>query len=532
MEDNLPIEQRIKNTFAAPHWGKIGIKHHHGIDVPLFSLKTAESCGIGEFTDLTPLIQWCKDIGFDVIQLLPLNDTGNQPSPYSIISAFALNPIHLGLTQLPYHEEELVLSDIIQKLKKLNTLQRIDYLEVQKLKEQFFKIYFEKFFPRFANSKTYQNFVETQDWLRNYGLLKSLKEEFKWASWESWESPFKHPSQTVLHELYDKYKKEIQYHIFIQYLCFSQFIEVKKVADRLGVFLKGDLPILISRDSVDVWLHPEIFDLSYEAGAPPDMYNWDGQVWGFPIYNWENLEKENYQWWKKRLEVASLFYHLFRLDHVVGFFRIWAVPLGKRGNQGKFIPEDEQLWIKNGKEILQEILASSTMLPIAEDLGTVPPESRKCLIELGIPGTRVMRWERMWDEDKRFIPFDHYHPLSMTTLSTHDSETLEQWWRTQGKEVKDFSDFLNRPFLPELNSEYRYELLKKSHETSSLFHINLLNEYLALNPEFVWEKPEDERINLPGIISDKNWSYRLKVPLETIIKNDEFKKSLQSLINN
>jgi 4-alpha-glucanotransferase len=200
-----------------------------------------------------------------------------------------------------------------------------------------------------------------------------------------------------------------------------------------------------------------------------------------------------------------------------------------RGNQGKFIPEDERLWIAHGRAILQEIIGASSMLPIAEDLGTVPPASRKCLKELGIPGTRVMRWERYWDEDKRFIPFDQYQPLSMTTLSTHDSETLDQWWKTQGKEVMDFADFIGFSNLPELTKEYRYQLLKKSHTTSSLFHINLINEYLALYPEFIWEHPEDERINQPGIVSDKNWSYRLKVPLETITKHAELKELMKGL---
>lgn len=521
---------QIENTKAGPHWARIGIKQHHGLNIPLFALRSANSTGIGEFPDLIPLMKWCREIGMDILQLLPLNDTGNDTSPYSIISAFALNPIYLNLSQLPYVNEKPVFQNLIRDLRERNQTQRIDYPSVQKLKRKFLILYYNDFSQNFINTPEYHAFIKSQDWLQGYALFKTLKEAQEWKPWEDWDDSLKHPNEQSLKQLYEEYVHEINFHIFVQYLCFKQFEDVKKKAEKEGIFLKGDIPILISRESADVWLNQSLFDLSYNAGSPPDMYNWEGQVWGFPIYNWVALKNQEYQWWKKRLKLASSLYHLYRLDHVVGFFRIWAVPLGMPGKLGNFIPEDEKTWVAHGSTILNMMLESSPMLPIAEDLGTVPPPSRKCLKELGISGTRVMRWERMWDEDKRFIKFEDYQPLSMTTVSTHDSETLQQWWKNNPKEVKEFCQFLQWTYTPKLSLDYQKEILKHSHRTSSLFHINLLNEYLALFPQLVWDNLEDERINRPGIVSDTNWTYRFRPKVEEIISHEPLKKTIKELV--
>jgi 4-alpha-glucanotransferase len=511
-------------------WSKIGIKHHHGINVPLFSLKTHVSAGIGEFMDLIPLLEWCKEIGFDVIQLLPCNDTESTWSPYSIISAFALNPIYLSLSHLPYFKDDEYLKFLFYSLQKLNEEQRINYPLVFEKKRQFLRHYYERYADRIISEEKYKNFIHSEQWLEGYALFKAIKEVKSFESWEWWEDNIKNPDENTLKKLKEQFRREIDFHIFIQYLCFEQLKSVKQKANECGVLLKGDIPILINRDSADVWLNRSLFDLSYLAGSPPDIYNWEGQVWGFPLYNWEALKEKNYSWWRQRLQTASSLYHVYRIDHIVGFFRIWGVPPGKPGHMGKFIPEDSKIWNEHGTEILKMMIESSSMLPIGEDLGTVPPESRLCMKKLGISGTKVLRWERMWNEDKRFIKFADYIPLSMTTVSTHDSETLQEWWINNPEEAREFSHFMGWTYAPDLSKNHRREILKSSHHTGSLFHINLLNEYLALFQNLIWPLPEDERINIPGIISDKNWTYRFRPTLEEIIANAELKKEIRQII--
>ena len=178
------------------------------------------------------------------------------------------------------------------------------------------------------------------------------------------------------------------------------------------------------------------------------------------------------------------------------------------------------------------MLASSNMLPIAEDLGDVPPEVRVCLSELGICGTKVMRWERYWEKDKSFIPFKDYPPLSMTCVSTHDSRTLQLWWSDFPDEAKDYAAFKHWTYSPTLTVEQRKEILWDSHHTPSLFHINLLQEYLALFPELVWPQPEDERINIPGKVLATNWLYRFRPSVEELTAHEGLKKAIEQILKN
>jgi 4-alpha-glucanotransferase len=251
------------------------------------------------------------------------------------------------------------------------------------------------------------------------------------------------------------------------------------------------------------------------------MYSATGQNWGFPLYNWQEMEKTEFFWWKERLAVASNFYHIYRIDHIVGFFRIWAIAKDEPATQGHFIPENPQKALEQGDQLMRMMLEASTMLPIGEDLGKVPPEVRTHLQELGICGTKVMRWERYWDTTKAFIPPEKYAPLSVTTVSTHDSSTLQLWWTQDSHEAIEYCHGQGWEYSTPLPPEYHFSLLYNSHHTTSLFHINLLQEYLALFPELVHSTPEEERINIPGLISNVNWSYRFLPSAETIVTHSE-----------
>ncbi len=477
-------------------WERIGYRHHHGIDIILSSLKTENSLGIGEFYDLFLLIDWCKEVGFDTLQLLPLNDTGGETSPYMALTSCGLNPIFLSLKSLPFLDSSF--DKKFLPFEPLKNLPRIDYERVLEEKIRFLEDYYEAFSPRFLEMEEYRRFVEHNTWLEPYARFKGGDPGF---------------------------------HIFLQYLSFTQLHKVKQYANEKGVFLKGDIPILISRYSADVAHEPHHFNLDFSAGAPPDQYAHDGQNWGFPLYRWDEMEKENYRWWKERLQYAEHFYDIYRLDHIIGFFRIWAIPDGKKATEGFFIPADPQSQEKQGRAIFEKILPSTMMLPIGEDLGFAVGLAQTKMKEMGIPGMRVIRWMRNYDTDGSFIPYDAYPELSLTTVSTHDSEPLALWWEENPEEVKLFSSFRKAPYESVLSRSTRLELLKEAHHTSSLFHVNLLSEYLALFEELVWSNPENERINVPGLILPSNWTYRLRPSLEELLAHKGLKNAIQSILS-
>lgn len=534
MSTNLPqIQSSLYSSLVGPAWKTVGVRHHHGINLPLFSLHTKNSGGIGEFFDLMPVIDWSKKIGFDLIQILPINDTGPEPSPYSAISAFALNPIHISLSALPELESHEDLMVMLSELQSSNQNQRLDYPTLLKKREDFLHLYYQYTYAATSQTEEYLNFEKENEWLQGYALFKTLKIYREWQPWEEWPTALRDHCPTDLERLYKEYKTQISYHVFQQYLCFQQMNDVRKYAKLNGIFLKGDIPILISEESVEVWLNRNLFLLDQTAGAPPDMFSKEGQNWHFPLYNWKEMDLQHYKWWRQRLKVASRLYDLFRIDHIVGFFRLWAIPLNKKGLDGKFFPEEKDRWIELGTKNLTQMLHECPMQPIGEDLGVVPPEVRLCLKNLGICGTKVMRWERYWEKDKSFINVKDYIPESMTTVSTHDSETLHLWWKNHPDEAQAYISSKGGNYTPELTPELNWEIIHDSHHSGSLFHINLLNEYLALVPNMTWPNLEDERINDPANSeSGKNWTYRFRRPFEEIAANADLEILMKKLIKN
>ena len=525
----MDLLSHLKKTALNPQWKMIGIKPHHGINLPLGALKTKNSSGIGEFYDLIPLIDYCKDIGFDIIQLLPLNDSGDDPSPYNALSSMALHPIYLSLKHLPFIHHYPELLERLGELQEYNRCAKIEYHAVNSKKEAWMRSYFALAGPFLLQTESYLDFMFVHRWVRPYALYKALKTSMSFASWQTWPQELANPSGEHLEEMYHIHQKEVDFYSLCQYLCFEQMHFVKKYAEKHKVFLKGDIPILISPDSADVWLERLYFDTDYQVGYPPDYYTQEGQLWGFPALRWDVLEQRQFAWWKERLLVSSYFYHLYRLDHVAGFYRLWLIEQGKKPKDGCYVPEDLDIAIRQGHHYLSIIPLFAMMLPIAEDLGNIPQEMFASLKTLGICGTRVMRWQRYWEEDGAFIPFADYEPLTMTCVSTHDSETLGQWWENYPDEAKAYAKWQDVSYQPSLSHDNRYKILQQAHSSSSLFHINLFPEYLALFPEFVSEDLSSERINIPGKILPTNWTYRLKQPLEQIAAHQELKHLMRQL---
>ena len=491
---------------TASHWEKVGFFPHHGICLPLSALRTQQSSGIGEFLDLLPLIEWCKEIGFDCLQLLPLNDQGMDLSPYNPLSSCALDPIYLSLKSLPDAKD-------LEIFAPYNTLPRLARREVKTLKMQWLHRYFENAFPSVEKTKEYQAFLKKYTWLTDYVRFMTLKERYNYLHWKDWPSSLYSPTQ-----------KELDFHSFVQYLCFSQLEKVRSFATSSSFLLIGDLPILLSGDSADVWAHPSLFRLDLAAGAPPDRYNVRGQKWGFPLFNWDEMYKTDFGWWKERLHTIESLYHIYRLDHVVGFFRIWAIPLQGNPEEGSFIPPDSALWEEQGKKILQILIDHCSLLPIAEDLGTIPPFVPSVLKDLGICGMKILRWQGD-------LLYEKYEPLSITAISTPDMEPLALWWQKHPEEATSFAKRKHWAYEVPFSAKQQIAILKDAHHTASLFHINPFQEYLFAFPELKWGNWEEERINVPGILSPTNWTYRFRPYLEEIIKHGPFAKMLREVLS-
>ena len=301
-----------------------------GVAVPLFSLRTEGDFGIGEFADLPKLGDWCVANGMKIIQILPINDTTahydwRDSYPYNAISAFALNPTYLNLEQLnafsPIDSQGKCsafdeVNDMEEKAFKrmrtmLNKKDAVDYPKVLKTKWKYFQIAFEQQWKMLKDSEDFQHFCqENSDWLTDYAQYCAER---------------------------DGNGTEI--HLFLQYHCDKQLREAVKALHDKGLLLKGDIPIGVNPSGVDVKSHPNLFNLDVQVGAPPDDFSAEGQNWGFPSYNWETMAKDNYAWWQRRLQVMARYFDAYRIDHILGFFRIWEIPkTAKSGLLGHFSP--------------------------------------------------------------------------------------------------------------------------------------------------------------------------------------------------
>lgn len=311
------------------------MKKQTGVVVPLGALYTNDNPVIGEFPDLKPFADFCKTAGFSIIQLLPVNDTGTQSSPYSGLSAFALHPIYIRIKDIP--EFELLYSsdnkfkanydNFISSYKYAN---RYDYDGIMNTKVQLL-------LSLFSGTETYKNgkpdeslakWIKSNPWVINYAVYKNLKWNYMQASWKSWHKNDQTLSSEEIHKLWDTkaFKKEHLFYAWLQQIADLQFSDAASYIKKSGIMLKGDMPILMNEDSCDAWAFPQYFNQDLRAGSPSDGENPTGQNWGFPTYNWKNLKADDYIWWKDRLHNASKYYDAYRLDHILGFFRIWAIP--------------------------------------------------------------------------------------------------------------------------------------------------------------------------------------------------------------
>jgi len=318
-----------------------------GVAVPLFSLRTEHSGGIGEFTDLYQLVDWSCKCGLKLIQLLPLNETVSTHSwvdsyPYKSISVMALHPVFLNITKMGVLDDESLMVGFIQTLSGFNSQESVHYEEVHKVKSKFFKLVFDQQKDSFLQNRAFLEFFEqNKSWLVPYSAFCYLRDQNKTADFRQWKCYQTYNEEEIikLTSAENSFFPDIAVHYFIQYHAHKQLSEAANYAREHGIVLKGDIPIGISPNSVEAWTQPELFNLSQQAGAPPDEFADLGQNWGFPTYNWDVMAKDGYLWWKNRLRQMAHYFDAFRIDHIVGFFRIWEIPTDQIfGTMGHFNP--------------------------------------------------------------------------------------------------------------------------------------------------------------------------------------------------
>ena len=306
-----------------------------GVAVPLGALYTKENPVIGEYPDLAVFAEFCKKSNIDIIQLLPVNDTGTQSSPYSGLSAYALHPIYIRLKDIPEFEP-LYNSDEKFKKRYDNFIQnfgytlRYDYDGISKAKETLLLDIWTatESYKKGSADAALSKWISENDWVKTYAVYKNLKHNYEQATWKAWHKEDQQKTPEEIKKLWGTkaFLKEHMFHAWCQMIADAQFTAATKKVHELGIKIKGDMPILMNDDSCDAWAFPQFFNQNLRAGSPVDNENSTGQNWGFPTYNWKNLKADGYSWWKKRLTLSEKYYDAYRLDHILGFFRIWAIP--------------------------------------------------------------------------------------------------------------------------------------------------------------------------------------------------------------
>ncbi|MCL1626929.1 4-alpha-glucanotransferase [Bacteroides caecicola] len=338
-ETYLPMETEV--FFALP------ARKFAGSAIPVFSLRSEGSCGVGDFGDLKTFVSWAADTAQHVVQILPINDTSITGSwtdsyPYNSISIYAFHPMYIDLRQLPALADAQFASRFEEERARLNALSVVDYEAVNRLKQSYLKEVYRQEGENVLKSDEFNTFfADNRHWLQPYAAFSYLRDLYGTSDFHCWEAYNKYDEeeiQQLCSSESDAYTF-IGYYYYMQYLLHVQLLAVAEYARRKGVILKGDIPIGISRTSVESWVEPYYFNMNGQAGAPPDAFSVNGQNWGFPTYNWEVMEKDNYLWWRRRFAKMAEYFTAYRIDHILGFFRIWEIPTHSvHGLLGQFVP--------------------------------------------------------------------------------------------------------------------------------------------------------------------------------------------------
>ncbi|MEA5564038.1 MULTISPECIES: 4-alpha-glucanotransferase [unclassified Anabaena] len=430
-------------------------------------------------------------------QVLPLGPTGYGNSPYASYSAMAGNHLLINPEQL--QEQGLLAEEDFANLPEFDPNQ-VDYDRVIPIKVRLLKTACNNFqakatplqkkeFAGFCDSKAY--------WLDDYALFMSLKDAHNGTSWHTWKPELVKREPAMMEMARQQLKSEIFYYKFVQFEFFRQWSELKNYANMSGIQIIGDIPIYVAQDSADVWAHPDIFCLDEEtmqpalmAGVPPDYFSATGQLWGNPVYNWEELQKQNFKWWLGRFEAMLDYIDVIRIDHFRGFEAFWAVPQGEEtAMNGE--------WMKApGEELFDVIKQNLGKLPVlAEDLGVITPEVEALRDKYEFPGMKVLHFAFGSDPGNPFLPFNYGRNFVVYT-GTHDNDTTVGWFNAANDYEKENLLLYLGCVSPE---GIHWDLIRLALSSIANQAIMPLQDILGLGTE--------ARMNFPST-AEGNWQWR------------------------
>jgi len=498
-----------------------------GVLLPLFSAPSRHSWGIGEFGDIPALTGWLRRAGFDMLQLLPLNELGrDERSPYSALTAMALDPQYISLRHVPEFVAlggESSLDDEARgALDLARRAGRVDYRNVRAAKYSALRLAFDRFLEEEWSGGTARagdlcQYVHSESWwLEDYALYRAIRATEQERSWREWPGRLRHADRAAVTAARRVLGREVLFRQYLQWLAEEQWQAARRAAAPVAVF--GDFPFLVTRDSADVWARQDEFLLEASVGAPPDEFSDEGQDWGLPPCNWDVMAQGGDDWLRKRIRRMGALFDGYRVDHLVGFYRTYVRP---RGAPAYFLPADEPSQLAHGERMMRLFLESGSRITV-EDLGSVPPMVRASVARLELAGYCVLRWERDWNSPG--LPFRdpaRYPHASVATTGTHDMETLAGWWPTLSPDEQ-----VGLIALPVPGLERRWGLDVSAETLTAAVRDHLIELLYGAGSDLLVLPFQDvfgwrDRVNEPGTQSEANWTYRLPWPVEDLESEPE-----------
>lgn len=541
-----------------------------GILIPVFALRTAEDLGIGDLSGVRQLVDWASATGLGFVQFLPINATGSDSSPYNAISSVALDYLTLELTPAAVPELDDKFYRTVTYLLGVETLRQgsVNYPKVRRLKTMLLRRAYSQLAEHAERQAAFDAFRHQEaSWLEDFCLFRVLMEVHGHEDWTQWRGDLNtaDKARAWRHAQGAELDERLLFHAYVQWLCFSQWGSLRQYANAHGVKLMGDIPFGISWCSADVFFQPGQFDLEWCGGAPPETYFKDnyfvqrwGQNWGIPLYRWDVMEQDGFAWWRQRTHKLTEVFDIFRIDHVLGFYRIYSFPWRPTRNDefcylsndevqartgGRLphfkrhdddTPENRAGNLADGDKYLRVIVAAAGKAEVvAEDLGTVPDYVRPHLLSLDVPGFKVCHWE---DDGHGHVAMGRdYDNCAFTTYATHDHQPMKTHWNQRRaeassedegarslarKELRFLCQFAELPQpaseheWPEYDKGIRRSLLEALLTSKARFAAFMLTDLFGL----------EDRFNVPGIASDSNWSARLPMTVEELRSSSPWKE--------
>jgi 4-alpha-glucanotransferase len=493
-----------------------------GILVPLFSIPSSRSWGIGEIGDLERVAAWLERAGQRLLLMLPINEMPpGESSPYSALSAMAIDPQFVTLDAVEDFAAiggELALeAELRARLDAARAARTIDYAAVRALK----RVALERSFAHFQRTEwsgntrrasRFRSYVAEQSWwLDDYALFRALHAHEGERPWMIWPEPIRTRQPMALERARTELADDVLFRQYVQWTADEQWAAARRGAR--GISLFGDLPFVVSADSADVWARQDEFRLDLSVGVPPDAFSATGQDWGLPAYRWDVQAERDFVWLRQRARRNADIFDGYRVDHLVGFYRMYVRPIG--GGEGTFTPAEQTDQVALGERVLGVFRGAGAEI-IAEDLGLVPDFVRESLVRLAVPGYKVFRWERKWKtEGQPFKDPADYPGLSVATSGTHDTEPLAIWWEAAPGDER-------RAILaiPSIRDRMTAEDHARALEASDLLpsvRAALLEALIASGSNLLILPIQDvfgwrDRINQPATVGQQNWTWKLPWP--------------------